>query len=81
MRRSVDRSHADAIYHTLPYVRVAAPATVSLWTFLRQPGGRIEVAPLRKSMARAMHPEICSMRVAEAAKRQRRIDTEGLARA
>jgi hypothetical protein len=26
-----------------------------------------------------MHPEICSMRVAEAAKRQRCIDTEGLA--
>src|SRR5262249_47729046 len=31
-------------------------------------------------MARAMHPEICSMRVAEAAKRQRCIDTNGLAR-
>jgi len=27
-----------------------------------------------------MHPEICSMRVAEAAKRQGCIDTEGLAR-
>ena len=27
-----------------------------------------------------MHPEICSMRVAEAAKRQRCIDTEDLAR-
>jgi hypothetical protein len=47
---------------------------------LQQPGGRIEAAPLRKSMARAMHPEICSMRVPEAAKRQRCIDTERLAR-
>jgi len=47
---------------------------------LQQVGGCLEVAPLRKSMARAMHPEICSMRVAEAAKRQRCIDTEGLAR-
>jgi hypothetical protein len=47
---------------------------------LQQPGGRLEIAPLRKSMVRAMHPEICSMRVAEAAKRQRCIDTEGLAR-
>jgi len=36
---------------------------------LQQPGGRNEVAPLRKSVVRAMHPEICSMRVAEAAKR------------
>jgi hypothetical protein len=31
-------------------------------------------------MARAMHREICSMRVAEAAKRPACIDTEGLAR-
>jgi hypothetical protein len=38
--------------------------------------------PLRqrgRHMACAMHPEICSMRIAEAAKRQRCIDTEGLA--
>jgi hypothetical protein len=41
---------------------------------LRQPGGRLEIAPFRKSMTRAMHPEIWSMRVAEAAKRQRCID-------
>jgi hypothetical protein len=31
-------------------------------------------------MARAMHPEICSMRVAEAAKRQCCVDTQALAR-
>jgi hypothetical protein len=46
--------------------------------FLQQPGGRLD-RPLRKSMARAMHPEIWSMPVAEAAKRQRCSDTEGLA--
>jgi hypothetical protein len=39
----------------------------------------LEVSPLPQSTARAIHLEICSMRVAEAAKRQRCIDTEGLA--
>jgi hypothetical protein len=36
--------------------------------------------PRSENLWRAMHPEICLMRVAEAAKRQRCVDTEGLAR-
>jgi hypothetical protein len=41
---------------------------------------RFEITPLRKSMARTMHLEIYSMRVAEAPKRRRLVDAESFAR-